>query len=72
MSDTIVGRLIEANKMRESAVNDMFNRMAEHCEHHTNIDEGGNWPMRRCECPSGSNSGVCAIEICPLLQATRR
>lgn len=63
---SVVSRLLTAKKIRDDAIYDMFRRMSKCCEHNAGRYAEKDLP-RVCSHPTGKNSGVCAIEICPLL-----
>lgn len=63
---TMAGDYIRAHKAMCEVVEKSFRRMAKHCEFRKNYsDSMGN----RCFYKDGStNDGVCAREICPVLE----
>jgi len=65
---TMAGDYIRAHKAMADIVEESFRKMAKHCEFHK---DGSNRSMRNCECiykDGATNSGVCAREICPILE----
>jgi len=67
----MAGDYINAHKAISNVVEGMFRKMAEHCEFCKNGSDRFSTSMRGRECiykDGATNSGVCAREICPVLE----
>jgi len=62
----MAGDYIRVHKAMAKVVEDSFHKMAKHCEFHKAIDSPAS--CDDCNYEGGSNGGVCAREICPILE----
>jgi hypothetical protein len=76
----MAGNYIKAHNAMAHVVEESFRKMAKHCEFgKRKLPTGGHgnlcntemimeYNRSRCHYPGGDNSGVCAREICPVLE----